>query len=220
MKTSKLAGTALASLGLYLGMTVGAHATLTPIANNAGDLQSSTAGVVGWATPNDMGGSSESDIANDILYLNAGGSLSSLPVSIPGENFYNNTAGSGGSVLSYGGGTVTDAGANVNVGNNSGTGYIASGYQYVIAKYGGPTGGGGGGGGYILFYLGGESVELPQFSYALWGNNATQYNISDYTEFNTSVTPVPEPSTIFAAALLLMPLGMGIFRTMHKTKMA
>lgn len=222
MKVTKIAGTSTvaALVGLTFGVATSAHATLSPIASNATDLLSSTAGVVGWATPNANGGSDEAQIAQDMLYLNNGGSSSSMPYPISGETFNNNTAGTGGAALSYGGGTVENASANV-TGNLSNP--VASGYEFVIAKYGGP-----GGGGYILFYLGGNSIELPQLSYALWGKS-NQYGISDYTEFdvsgNTAVSqgdtsPIPEPSTVFAASLLLIPFGMSTLRVLRKSSRA
>jgi hypothetical protein len=85
---------------------------------------------------------------------------------------------------------------------------VGSGWDYVIAKYDGKNAG------YILFYLGGEAANLPQFPANFWTTNPEQYAISGWTAFNSTV--VPEPSTVVAGALLLIPLGVQAFRRLRK----
>ena len=48
--------------------------------------------------------------------------------------------------------------------------------------------------GYVLFYIGGNAVVVPEYSYPLWGDNEAQHKISHYTGFNAEVEPGPTPS--------------------------
>jgi hypothetical protein len=86
---------------------------------------------------------------------------------------------------------------------------VGSGWDFVIAKYDGKNAG------YVLFYLGGQAADLPQFPNNFW-TQTEQYGISGWTAFNTTQTAVPEPSTVIAGALLLIPLGVQTFRRLRK----
>lgn len=92
---------------------------------------------------------------------------------------------------------------------------VGSGWDYVIAKYDGKNAG------YILFYLGGEAADLPQYPANFWTSNTEQYGISGWTAFDaTTTTSVPEPSTVIAGALLLLPLGVSAIRVLRKGRTA
>lgn len=229
MKLTKFAG-----LGVCMSAAIGmlgissAQAQIA-IGNDLSQITATTAGVVGWATPNAMGGSDEVDIADDLLYINNGGSLATIPFPISGESFNNNTdGGASGTDYDSGGNSVIASSATINSGPLSNP---VSGFQFAIVKYGGGGGNSGtSGGGYVLFYLNDESVELPQQSYSLWwnSNSVTSYGISDYTLFNVTTngngngngTPVPEASTVMAGALMLLPLGIGAIRALRKERSA
>lgn len=75
-------------------------------------------------------------------------------------------------------GTITSDGAKSATGDFT----VNAGYEYVMAKYDGPQGG------YVLFYVGGNAVTLPQYSFPLWGGNSTQYGMSHHTAFNAVTT--------------------------------
>ncbi|MEY2429381.1 MAG: hypothetical protein QOJ40_2266 [Verrucomicrobiota bacterium] len=100
------------------------------------------------------------------------------------------------------GGVETDLGG-------GGAVHVAAGHAYAIAKYDGQNAG------YILFYLGGQDAYLPEFSYTIWGTDAGQYQISNFSVFN-AVSPVPEPPTMIAGALLLLPFGASTIRVLRK----
>lgn len=91
--------------------------------------------------------------------------------------------------------------------------YIAAGYEYVVAKYDGQNAG------YIMFYLGGQDANLPQFPSNFW-TTSNQYGISGWAAFSTTTfnggSPIPEPSTVVAGALLLLPLGVASLRRLRK----
>ena len=100
---------------------------------------------------------------------------------------------------------------------------IESGWDYVLAKYDGKNAG------YILFSLGGQAANLPQFPANFWTTDTEQYGISGWTAFDVdpgvdintnSITPVPEPSTIVAGALLLLPFGVGAIRSLRRDRKA
>ena len=93
-------------------------------------------------------------------------------------------------------GTLTDA---TRV-NGSLTGW--TGFEYVMAKYDGQKAG------FVMFnvadYLAAYGDSLPEFSYSIWGNNAEQYQLSNWTGFNA--TSVPEPGTAMLLGLGLISL--------------
>ena len=83
-----------------------------------------------------------------------------------------------------------------------------TGVDYVLAKYDGQSAG------YVLFYVGGGTYTLPQFSYTIWGTDPGQYEISGYTSFTatgcTNCPPsVPDGgSTIILLGSVLVAFGM------------
>jgi hypothetical protein len=85
---------------------------------------------------------------------------------------------------------------------------VDAGWQYALAKYDGKNGG------YVLFCLNGAATTLPQYSYSIWGDNPEQFAISHYTTFN----PVPEPTTLIAGALLLLPFGVSTARMLRNRR--
>ena len=103
------------------------------------------------------------------------------------------------------------------IGNNISQGgagqQVGSGWDYVIAKYDGKNAG------YVLFYLGGQAADLPQFPNDFW-TTSQQYGISGWTAFDVTPTVVPEPATVVAGALLLLPLGVSAIRILRKGRTA
>ena len=78
-----------------------------------------------------------------------------------------------------------------------------SGYTYALAKYDGQNAG------WVLFYLPTFGTTLPEYSYSIWGKDASQYQISSFWVFN----PVTAPDGGSTAALLGSALvGFGILR--------
>jgi hypothetical protein len=91
-------------------------------------------------------------------------------------------------------------------------GLTITGWEYVLAKYGGEDGGGD-----VVWYLGGASFTIPGTSADFWVNSAGQgQGISHYTVFNA----VPEPTTMIAGALLLLPFGASTLRMLRKKQVA
>jgi hypothetical protein len=89
--------------------------------------------------------------------------------------------------------------------------HAPSGYQYAIAKYDGKNAG------WVMFYLNYQDAYIPKLSQSFWGTAGTdQYAISSFTVFNA----VPEPTTMIAGALLLLPFGASTIRFLRKNRMA
>ncbi|HYG33533.1 MAG TPA: hypothetical protein VEC99_02035 [Clostridia bacterium] len=86
--------------------------------------------------------------------------------------------------------------------------HLPSGYQFAIAKYDGKDAG------WVMFHLGGQDANIPTVSHSFWGDptKEDQYKISNYTLFN----PIPEPTTVIAGALLLIPFGVSTLRHFRK----
>jgi hypothetical protein len=80
---------------------------------------------------------------------------------------------------------------------------VGSGFAFVLAKY---AGGGNSGGKDVVWFLNGDLATLPS-SYDGRG-------LSHYTTF----TPVPEPTTLIAGALLLLPFGASALRMVRKNR--
>jgi hypothetical protein len=89
---------------------------------------------------------------------------------------------------------------------------VPAGWDFVMAKYAGPEAG------YILFYLGGAATTLPFSPANFWTDSPTQFGISGWTAFNA--TPVPEPTTMIAGALLLLPFAASTVRFIRKNRKA
>lgn len=85
---------------------------------------------------------------------------------------------------------------------------VNAGFMYALAKYDGPNAG------YVLFFLNGAATTLPEYPFPLWGDNASQYQISHHTGFNAvqvNQTSVPDGGTtltLLGAALG----GLGLVR--------
>ncbi len=62
------------------------------------------------------------------------------------------------------------------------------------------------------------SMTLAAGDYDLRFNNPGGAGNDYYALDNASIAPVPEPPTIFAVALLLLPIGITILRTLRKTR--
>lgn len=87
---------------------------------------------------------------------------------------------------------------------------VPAGWEFVAGKYDGKNAG------YILFYVGGESAVLPAYSYAIWGDDPDQYGLSGWYAFN----PIPEPTTMIAGALLLLPFAASTVRYVRRNRKA
>lgn len=88
------------------------------------------------------------------------------------------------------------------------------GFDYIALKWGnGQTANP-----YQLFFIG-TTADLTAGSVTL---NNIQNGLSDYWLFGpTPLQPaVPEPSTVFAGLLLLLPLGVSVFRVIHPNRLA
>jgi len=89
------------------------------------------------------------------------------------------------------------------------------GFSYLIAQWDGPNGAD------AVYYIAGLtgditlSNDLPGFDKN--GQPLSRYGLSGYwLGHSTSDTPVPEPTTMIAGALLLLPLGAGAVRILRK----
>jgi hypothetical protein len=82
--------------------------------------------------------------------------------------------------------------------DESGNTTVGPGYLYVLAKYGRND---------VVYYLGGNGMTLPQTGSSVFGNDN---GLSHFSVFNAA--PVPEPTTILAGALLLLPFGASLLR--------
>lgn len=104
------------------------------------------------------------------------------------------------------GGVIAPASAAVAVppvGYRGSYSYVPAGAQFVLGKYGSS--------GYFVWFLGGEDAWIPTKSHPLWVNpGGNGYALSHYS------TVVPEPTTIVAGALLLLPFGVSTLRTLRK----
>ena len=189
----------LAAAGLLTALVPTANATLswsTPLTINSPNIVGTANGVTadGQGSP-----TFELDVAQALFNL---GPSQDVFVTVDGaastELVTSSTSYSGTVNTS----TYTTGGAGQEVG---------AGWDYAIAKYDGQNAG------YILFYLGGQAADLPQSPADFWTTQSGQYGISGWTAFDaTTVSPVPEASTYFAAALLLLPLGIKTLRTLRQ----
>jgi hypothetical protein len=197
----------MAIAGLCVAASMSANATVTI----GYPMELSTPGIVGEANgfSGDNAAKTEPAIAQNLL--NAVG-LGQTWFDTSDQNRLYKT-----STLQDYAGTITGSAIPNNLGPTSTIGgvdytYVAAGYDYVIAKYGG-----GGNGGFVLFALGDQAAYIPVYSHDFWGSDAGQYQISGYTLFNTtSPSPVPEPTTVLAGALLLLPFGASTVRMFRK----
>jgi hypothetical protein len=201
MKMSKLAGStmALASLGIWLGTAPGAHATLT---------------YLGYEDPSLVPPSSTSIMQamlnNAVSVYDAGGGTGSIVESGTTYNYVINN-GSGSGLVS---GTVLD---NNSVGGGpSSYGITFSHYTgFLILAWDGTQGA-------DQFYYLNNETGTDNFSNSGLPSSM-QKGLSNYwltSGSSSQGTSVPESSTIFAAALLLLPLGISTVRVFRKTNAA
>ncbi|HEY2329856.1 MAG TPA: hypothetical protein VGI63_08600 [Verrucomicrobiae bacterium] len=91
---------------------------------------------------------------------------------------------------------------------NLGTG----GYSYLSCQWDGPNGGN------CVYYIAGLTGQIDLIN-DLPGRS--QYGLSGYELSTGSITtPVPEPSTVVAGVLLLLPFGVSAVRILRKNKLS
>jgi hypothetical protein len=186
---------ALAAVGLLVGMASSARATITftpPISVNTPNI----VGAANILQSDKASGeiSTVQPIAQKLLDLAA-----SYNGTIDGRLYRTSQTDYSGTLLSTP--TQKDDNGNVNV---------PAGWEFVVGKYDGQNAG------YILFYLNGQDAVLPAVSYAIWGENSGQYELSSWYAFN----PIPEPTTMIAGALLLLPFAASTVRYVRKNRKA
>jgi hypothetical protein len=198
LKRGKIAGL-MAAAGML--MATNASATLTwpgGITINSPNIVGAH-DVVAGESSSDV---HETDVANTLLGMDAGLNQPAPPFSNGGYVTSNTEYGTGG---------IGSPTATFGFKGAAGITHVNSGWEYAMAKYDGPNAG------YVLFYLGGQDADLPNLPYSLWGNvNDTGLSLSHYTVFNA----VPEPTTMIAGALLLLPFGASTLRFLRKNRTA
>jgi hypothetical protein len=182
------------------------HATLSwssPLTSSSPNIVGIAYGVTGSGQGNDA---FKFDVAQILLDMGANATLTQ-PVGST-STLFNTFA------TDYNGTVVTASSASGGAGDS-----VGSGWDFVIAKYDGQNAG------YILFYLGGEAANLPQYPANFWTSNTEKFGISGWTAFDATgieiippTTAVPEPATVIAGALLLIPLGVQAARTLRNRK--
>jgi hypothetical protein len=80
---------------------------------------------------------------------------------------------------------------------------VPAGYVYALGKYDGKNAG------WILFHLPTYGNTLPEFSYSIWGTNDEQFQISNYTVFNSAGVPDGGSTLALLGSILV---GFGILR--------
>ncbi|HEX7859474.1 MAG TPA: VPDSG-CTERM sorting domain-containing protein [Verrucomicrobiae bacterium] len=99
------------------------------------------------------------------------------------------------SSVDYNGSLLPSAGTRVDTGNLLS---VAAGYDYVVAKYDGKNAG------YVVWYLGGQSATLPEYSNNIWQNGAgAGYQISGYTAYRSTSVPDGGATAAFLGVGLL-----------------
>jgi hypothetical protein len=186
----------LAGVAVWAGVVTNASATLSWPAN----LTLNTPGIVGISigvTGEGQGNLDyETGVAQHLLDMPA----NTIEPSSGPWNYQTSSTEYSGTLT---GGVKTDLGG--------GDAHVAAGHAYAIAKYDGQNAG------YILFYLGGQAADLPSFPYSIWGDNSTDFRISNFSVWDAT-TPVPEPATMIAGALLLLPFGASTIRVLRNRK--
>ena len=197
----------IAALGVTIGINSSAHAALTigfPMDYN-------TANVVGTVQQfaGDNPGNDADFFAQRLLNVVGANTIYSYASGDPVNNsrvYHTAAVDYSGTIQGEG---VHTSPATVQTINNVQYVHIPAGWEYVIAKYDGQNAG------WVMFALGGQESYIPALSQSFWGTAGTdQFLISGYTTFN----PVPEPSTVIAGALLLLPFAASTMRFMRKKK--
>lgn len=93
---------------------------------------------------------------------------------------------------------------------NSDSQFKVKNYEYVLGKYDGPQGG------IVVWYLQpNEEFTVPsKYSFPQDGGEFKEFGLSHVTAFN----PVPEPSTMIAGALLLLPFAASTVRALRRKR--
>jgi len=195
---------------LAMGAGAAAHAAMMPYLG-ATPLGYNTQGMVGI-----LDGTIGSGQGNSPFEL--AGAQAVLNLSQGGTSLYTYTANNNTTYsLPISANTAFDYSGTVNTAQTAssplaGSRTVPAGWDFVMAKYDGPNAG------YVLFYLGGAAATLPFSPANFWTENPTKYGISGWTAFNP--TPVPEPTTMIAGALLLLPFAASTVRFMRKNRKA
>jgi hypothetical protein len=198
-KFTTLIAVAALCAGLSANAAMVIYTGTTPLLTDASHpITAGVVGTIGGTTGQGQGGwgTFQQTAAQDLLNLALGGSGTS-----GGEAIYANT------VYDYSG-TVDTAGSSFSGGAANTT--VPAGWNFVIAKYDGKQAG------YVVYYLGGQSETLPTTPLNYWTTTTGQYGISGWTAFNA----VPEPTTLVAGALLLLPFGASTIRILRKKRAA
>jgi hypothetical protein len=187
----------VAIMASFAGVTLNAamvpYTGTTPLQND--QSHPTTAGVVGTiggTTGQGQGGwgTFQQTAAQTLLNLSLGGSGTSGGVPVYANTVHDYSGIVIGSSLSGSGQTVPE------------------GWEFVIAKYAGQQAG------YVVFYLGGNSATIPSSPQNYWTTQTGKYGLSGWTAFNA----VPEPTTLIAGALLLLPFGASTLRSLRRTR--
>ena len=74
----------------------------------------------------------------------------------------------------------------------------------------------------MVFTFASGTVTVTPWASPITAEPAVDYIASFFVgrEFNTEFTPVPEPTTIVAGAMLLLPFGMSTLRMLRKSRTA
>jgi len=184
------AATAQAAMVPYTGTTPLQTTASVPVtAGVVGTIGGTTGqGQGGWIT-----GGFQQIATQVLLNLALGGSGSS---GSPAEQIFANTT------YDYSGTVDTSQSFSGGAANTT----VPAGWNFAIAKYDGQNAG------YVVFYLGGNSVTIPTSPENYWTTQSGQYGISGWTAFNS----VPEPTTMIAGALLLLPFGVSTLRMLRR----
>jgi len=228
------------TLGLIAALAMGAGASSSAVAAlTLGVGAGGVAGdqILGEVIPSDM--SQPGLAARDQLMINTLVGMSPGARTSSGINpeYYRSTTSFG----PLPNATLTDAWLKGGIGDMtpSGLNYISvqlpstTTYQYLVGAYDGPNGGA------EVWYIGnvvaGTEILIPRYAHPSpestgnggssglndWPQNlvaGTSYQITTWTAFNP--TPVPEPTTMVAGALLLLPFAGSTVRLMRKNRKA
>ena len=183
MKMKTMGGCLLGALLLTAAQANAVLSWSVPLGLNDPNVVGIKNGITGDVSPDEM-----LAFAQKLVDMDASDTAAGPPTGPRGDYTTSNTE--------YGTGGLGSATLAIADKQEGGRTHVGPGFEYVIAKYDGQNGG------FVLFYLGGEEADLPTTSYSIWGDNAGQYEISQFVAFNV----VPEPSTYVAGALLLLPV--------------
>ena len=201
----KIAGLAVVATAICIGGSTSANAALTWTP----PLELSSHDVVGAA--NELTGDGAGTLA---LEMAVGQQILDLGTSVSttiGGRLYNTGPTDYSGTLTGGAKSDEALGLGANAYN------VPAGWGWVVAKYDGPKAG------YVLFHLGGQAATLPEYSWSIWNAVTGQgdpvqdsYQISNFSVYNA----VPEPTTMIAGALLLLPFGASTIRYFRKSRTA